>query len=567
MRSKRRIGIIVLVLVVAVGGVAAVRHRRNSDQKPIIHTVKVTRGTVTTSVSANGTLQAPHTVEVKSNVGGEVIQLTVDEGDAVKAGQLIARIDSRDPLSGLQQAQADYKGALSRVQQATQDQAMQKLQTEANIRAATEAVNAATQRMAQAETQAEIQPQLTDAAIKQAESNLAAAQSSRDQTKAALTPQKLSAAQAGYDQAQAGYDQAEKELTRQHALLAQGYVAQSQVDAAQQQRDSAKAQLAGAKSKWDTVKGETDQDLRSAQARVDQAQAALDTALANRVQDGLKKQDVEAARASLKQAQASLDSANAGAYQERMKREALVQAQAQADRSKATVQNAQTQVDYTTIVSPCDGVVVKKYVEAGGIVTAGRSSIGGSGAGVAIVDIADVTQMQVLVNLDETDIAQIKVGQPVDITIDAYPDDKFQGTVAKIAPQAVVDQNVTTVPVTVDVAPTGRVLKPAMNAICNFVIERKDNVLVVPSEAVKETGQGTTVSILENGKQVTRTVTVGLAGNDSSEITSGLGEGEEVVTAVLQPSKTPAATPPGSQGSRGSSGGPPPGMGPMGGMR
>lgn len=536
MRNRRRLLAIIVVAALLVGGTFYVCHRHAGSNGPIVKTAKVERGTVTASVSADGVLDALTTVEVKSNVGGQVMELAVDEGDDVRKGQLIARIDPRDPLASLQQAQADLTGAQARVTQARQGYEMQRVQTPASVAGAEQAVEAARQRLAQAEKQAEIQPQLTDAAIKQAESNLASAKAGLEQTKTALIPQRLAAAQSAYDQAKAGYDLAEKDLARQRALLEQGFVAKSQVDTAEQQYASAKAQLDSAQSTLGTIKDQVDQDLRAAQAKVDQAQAALDNAEANRVQDELKKQDVAAARASLSQAEASLESAKAGSYQDLMKREDLAQSQASLERTKWAVKNAQTQVDYTTIASPCDGVVVKKYVEPGGIVTAGRSAMGGTtGAGVTIVDIADITRMVVLVNVDETDIAQIHVAQAVDVTVDAYPEERFSGTVTKVAPKAVVNQNVTTIPVTVELTKPDKRLRPQMNASCDFVTQRKENVLMVPNEVVQESASGTTVTVLENGKQVSRPVRAGVVGNDNTEIVSGLQEGEKVVTEVIAP--------------------------------
>ncbi|MGC8861996.1 MAG: efflux RND transporter periplasmic adaptor subunit, partial [Armatimonadota bacterium] len=390
--------------------------------------------------------------------------------------------------------------------------------------------------------------------IRQAESALASARAAYEQTKSALVPQKLAAAQAAYDQAKAAYDQAQRDLKRRQALLEKGFVSQSQVDAAEEQYNVTKALLASAKSKLDTVKEECDQDLRSAQAKVEQAQAAYEAALANRVQDTIKQQELAAARAAFKQAAAALASARAGTYQDKMKREEILQAQAQLARATAAVKNARTQLGYCTIRAPRSGVVVKKYVEEGSIVTAGRSAIGGAaGAGITIAEIADVSRMRVVVNVDETDIARIKLGQEVDVTFDAYPDELFGAKVIKIAPQAIVDQNVTTIPVTVELDYADRRLKPEMNATCDFITARRKNVLRVPNEAVKETDRGTFVTVIDNGKQVERKVRIGEVGNDYTEIISGLKEGETVVTAVIEPVQTTVPTQSSSfgRGSRG----------------
>ena len=217
------------------------------------------------------------------------------------------------------------------------------------------------------------------------------------------------------------------------------------------------------------------------------------------------------------------------------------------------MRNTKIQLGYTTVTAPRDGIVTKKYVEEGSIVTAGRSSFSGTGSGVAIVDIADISRMFALVNMDETDIAQIEVGQEVDVTVEAYPDELFTGKVTKIAPQSVTEQNVTTIPVTVEIDVPDQRLKPGMNVTCDFITGRSNDVLMVPNEAVMESDNGNIVIILNNDKQVTRKVKTGLVGANNTEIKSGLKEGEQVITAIIQP------TIPGS-----SSGG---GMGRPGGMR
>jgi multidrug efflux pump subunit AcrA (membrane-fusion protein) len=145
------------------------------------------------------------------------------------------------------------------------------------------------------------------------------------------------------------------------------------------------------------------------------------------------------------------------------------------------------------------------------------------------------------------------MGQMVDITLDAYPDEVFEGRVTKIDPQTVIAQNVTTIPVTIEIENPDARLKPGMNATCDFIIERKDDVLVAPTEAVKDQDGRYIVTVMKKGQQVERRVEVGLAGDQYTEIVSGLREGDVVVTAVIEPQ------PEGTSGDRGRGG--PMGMG------
>jgi HlyD family secretion protein len=152
------------------------------------------------------------------------------------------------------------------------------------------------------------------------------------------------------------------------------------------------------------------------------------------------------------------------------------------------------------------------------------------------------------------------MGQDVDITFDAYPTTPFEGKVIKVNPQAVVDQNVTTIHVRVEVdnsVPSFRLLKPAMNATCAFIVGKKDDVLTVPNEAVQTDENGDNyVEIASGGhpappadpdgqpdpntlvdiKKSKKKVEIGLAGDDSTEILNGLKEGARVITQTIEPS-------------------------------
>ena len=556
MKAKKinRKRLILAAIVILIIGVFVIRAHQSGSKGPTPQTDTVKRGTVMASVSGNGVLQPLTTVEVRSNVGGTVVQLAVDEGDRVKAGQLICKIDPSDSISALEQARADYSSSGAKVAQSKQALSMQRLQTSAGIISAEQAVEASRQKLAESQQEAALQPRLTREAISQAKSSLESAEASLTQTTSALTPQKLASAKAAYDQAKASYDENERTLKRQLALLDKGFVSQSQVDSAQAQFDTSKAQLESAKSKFDTVKDESDQDLKSAKSKVAQAKSALAAAEANRVQDTIKVKELAAARASLKQAVASLATARSSAYQDQMKSGDILQAKAQMAKSEAALENAQTQVGYTTITAPCSGVVVAKYVEKGSIVTAGRQAIGGSsGAGITVVEIADTSKMQVVVDVDETDVSKIRLGQEVDVKVDALPDELFPAKVTKIAPKAEVNQNVTTVPVTVQLAHADSRLKPQMNATCDFVINRKENVLYIPVEALTETDSGDEVTIVDHDKQVVRKIKVGLSGDDYCEIVSGLKEGD---TVIIPEDDTTTKT----SSSSNAGGGPPPPM-------
>lgn len=537
-RRKLILGAAIVVLIASWITISKVRSVRANG--PTIQTAKVERSTVVSTVSASGVLEPLTTVDLKSNAGGRVDVLAVDIGSVVEPGQLIAKIDPTDTRTALEQAEADLSAANARVSQSEEALSLQKEQYVTQLQQAEQAYQAAKARLAQAEQQAKAQPALTKGAIRQADANHRSAQQSLRQLKEAGAPLGKAQAKAGYDQAMAAMDKAKRNYDRQQGLFSKGFISASQFDAAKLEYESAKAQADAAKERFDTVGEDYDAQAKAAEARLEQAAAALENARANDIQDELRKQDVVAARAAVSQADAALESARANARQIPIKAADIRASKAQVIRSKAQVENARTQLDYTIIKAPRAGVILKKYVEEGTIITSGRSSFAGTGQGTSIVQLGDLSRMFVLASVDETDVANVETGQNVDIVLDAYPDEIFEGIITRIDPQTVVEQNVTTVPVTVEITDADARLKPGMNATCDFIVERRENVLVVPTEAVKDQGGRYTVTLLKNGKQVERQVEVGLAGDEVTEIVSGLKEADEVATTVVESETGPA---------------------------
>src|SRR5579871_3291408 len=215
-------------------------------------------------------------------------------------------------------------------------------------------------------------------------------------------------------------------------------------------------------------------------------------------------------------------------------------------------------------------------IPEGTMITSGISL---NSTGTSIVQLGDISRMYIDVQVDETDVASVDMDQKVDITFDAYSTLPFEGKVIKIEPQAVVDSNVTTVHVRVEVdnsAPSYRLLKPGMNATCEFVVDKKEDVLCVPNEALRsETDGSHYVEIAVGGTQAPadkdsdpdpnllvgvkprkQPVETSLEGNDLTEITSGLKGGERIITQTIEPSTvTPTTGGNPFAGSRGPGGG------------
>jgi HlyD family secretion protein len=492
-------------------------------------------------------------VDIKSRAGGEVKLLAVDVGAIVKPGQLIARIDPTDSQTTFNQAEADVRAGNARISQTQQTMNLQRQTSAASIQDARAQVRAAESRLAQAIAQAKAQPALTEAAIRQSRASLTSAEQQLKQLKQATNPQARADAATALSSATATLRNAEQNLKRQQQLLAKGFVSQAEADAAQTARDVAQANFEAAQSRTETVGAGQTAAIAAAEARVAEARASLKTAEAQRFQIGLRQQDVTNARAALAQARAGLSTAIANQQQIGIRAADIDQARAQIARSQASLQNAQVQLSSTTIRAPRAGVILQKYLEQGTIIASGQSL---TSEGTSIVQIGDLSRVFVNALVDEADVAQIKLGQKVNITLDAFPDEEFQGVVRRIDPRGATDQNITTILTQVEVLKPSPNLRPGLNSECEFIVTEKKDVLVVPTRAVRSErsgggdsksgddksgrGKGSEpkkyVQVLDaENKPQRRPVTTGLESGDNVEITSGLKEGEKVVTGTIDP--------------------------------
>jgi macrolide-specific efflux system membrane fusion protein len=163
--------------------------------------------------------------------------------------------------------------------------------------------------------------------------------------------------------------------------------------------------------------------------------------------------------------------------------------------------------------------------------------------------------MQVVTGFSESDASKVEVGQPANVTFDALPTHQAAGTVVAVATTSTVVSNVVTYPVTVllDQDVTG--VKPGMTATVQVVVAQADGVLQVPSAAISKRGSNATVTVTDAaGKQTSKPVTIGVEGDDATEITSGLKEGDKVVTttaSVAPASGSTGGVPGGARGGAG----------------
>ena len=210
---------------------------------------------------------------------------------------------------------------------------------------------------------------------------------------------------------------------------------------------------------------------------------------------------------------------------------------------QAAVNKAQTNLGYATITSPIDGVVLSKSVEEGQTVASSFSTP------TLFTIVKDMTDMRVIASVDEADIGQVKVGQRVTYTVDAYPDETFEGTVTQVRNEATTDNNVVTYEVVISAPNPDLKLKPGLTANVTIYTMEQTGILSVPTKALRFTPTKETVGpkdkivdcqgthkvwVREGNTFKAYSVQIGITNGTRTQILSGIKEGAIVVVDMKE---------------------------------
>ena len=311
------------------------------------------------------------------------------------------------------------------------------------------------------------------AQVNQAQANYAAAQARLDKLRTGSRPEEKLKDKAAVMQAEANLKNAEAEYQRTESLFRSGVSSKSELDRALAQRDTAAAMVQVAR----------------------QSSAMTDI--------GPRKEEIRAAEAEVQQMKAALDYAN-------------------------------TQLAATEIKAPVTGTVLERIVERGEMVS--PSAFGGSGARTSVVDLADLTDLQVELDISQTDFARLKMSQRAEIIPDAFPNLRFGGFIEEIAPEA--NRAKSTVQVKVKVENPNEQLKPEMNARVNFLADKVatgENKsiarVLVPKTAVVKQDNSAFVFVVKGSRVEQRTIRTGDESGDAYVVLDGLSGNESVAVA------------------------------------
>ncbi|MBW4660782.1 MAG: efflux RND transporter periplasmic adaptor subunit [Drouetiella hepatica Uher 2000/2452] len=333
-------------------------------------------------------------------------------------------------------------------------------------------------------------------------------------------------------------------------------VARMQNDDIDAQLTQSRARIAQAEARLAQFKaGNRPEEIAQAEARVSQARAQVTEAQArlNLAQDKQRRNqsladegaissdrfnefssEVATARASVEQSQAnlaqlqrSLDLSRNGS---RVEEVAL--AQAQLDEAIGNLQSVQVNQEDTLVRAPFSGTITQKFANVGAFVTPTTSaSEATSATSTAIVALAE--GLEVLAEVPEVDIQQLQIGQLVEVRADAYPDLKFQGKVRRIAPEAVVRQNVTSFQVRILLVTGQEKLLSGMNVDVTFLGKQIDSTLVIPTVAIVTQEGQTGVLVPDKSNQPEfRPVTLGVAVGNQTQVLEGVQPGDKVFTDI-----------------------------------
>lgn len=246
----------------------------------------------------------------------------------------------------------------------------------------------------------------------------------------------------------------------------------------------------------------------------------------------ISRQDFDAAELEYTTAEADYQSAvqQLSMTQEGTRTEQIEMARAQVAQDQASLENEEASLRETVIRAPMSGVVVGKPMPKGQTVQVSTSTA------QVIMQLADLSKMQVEALVDETDIGRIQVGQDATFTVDAYPGKEFAGKVVRISSAATTQQNVVFYTVTIVVDNQQGLLKPSMTARVVIQTGRVENVLMVPNNAVRDRNGVKTVQILRDGNTVQQKVKIGMNNDEYVEITEGLQEGDVVIVSAARTS-------------------------------
>lgn len=338
-------------------------------------------------------------------------------------------------------------------------------------------------------------------------------------------------------------------------MQARASVAQAEARLAELQAGNRAEEVAQAESNLAAVQAQ----VREAQARLDLATERLNRNRVLEAEGAISQDDLnqsvsesQTARASLEQAQARVQEANQRLELSRggSRPENIAQARAQVAEAVGRLRAVEVQQADTVIRAPFSGIITQRYATEGAFVTP-TTSASSTAAATSTSIVALARGLEVLAEVPEADIGSIRLGQMVEVVADAFPNQTFGGKVKLIAPEAVVEQNVTSFQVQVELLTGQEQLRSGMNVDLMFLGEQLDSSIVVPTVAIV-TKEGQTGVLIPNEKSQPefRPVTIGSTIGNQTQILEGIQSGDRIFVELPEGQKLEEITQTGDRSNR-----------------
>ncbi len=511
-----------IVVVIAVGSYYFYKQSGSKSGAVSYVTGQVTKGTLVTSVSGTGQAETSDQMDIKPVSDGRLTAVNVKNNQQVKAGDVVAIVDQQSAANSVAQARANLAQA-----QASYDKLMAGA-TDIDVQTQQLSIQSAQQSLDQAKKNYSFtvteQQQAVDKALSSLLNNDLEADPSDPNSTVTLT---LSGNYTGTDKG--AYNITVYQNGNGYFYSASGLGTESG------QINRGLAQPLG-NGMYVTFSTSGNFSLSTKWViNVPNTKSATYLTVLNAYNSAVQNQQqtVEQAQAAVDSAQTALDKAKLSLQNtlQPPTESDIASAKAQITSAQAQLANAQTAYDNTILRAPFDGTMASVDFSAGDKVT----------AGTVIATI--ITNQQVAkISLNEVDVAKVRLGQKATMTFDAVDGLTITGRVIQIDTIGTVSQGVVSYNVTVAFDVQNDQVKPGMSVTVDIITDVKQDVLMVPSGAVKTQGTQHYVQLLENGQPKNQTVQVGSSNGTDTEITSGLSEGQEVVTQTINTSSTAAST-------------------------
>ena len=472
------------------------------QQSVPVEVIPVTASDIAKTVAITGPINARAEVEVYPKQAGELIELLVDKGDSVKAGQILARIESKQFEIQIKQSQAELVSAKAAYDK---NSSLAFVNSETDFKQAKSTLDRLHAALRQAEVELQLQKKQADVQIKKALADLQIAQARLDAAVSGARAQEL-------EQVKARKENAKRELDRLTSLLKDEIISQDQIEATQLQYEIYSAQLSLLEE------GARPEDIEVLKGQVEAAKASQQAAQDDKMLIDIKQTNLEAAKAQVENAQAAFEQAAAAKDASTWKKE-LAQTEASVQRAQAALELTQHHLDDTIIKAPISGIIAQRFLDKGDMASLTRP----------FVTIVDMNVVKVTAKAPERDITSIKVGAPAAIKPDAFPGENFSGTVVYISP--VIDRASQTGDIEIEVPNPNHKLKPGMFTRVELTVAEHKNVIVIPADALVKEGEAIFAYTANGGTAHKKKVVTGISDGVKTEILSGLEAGENLVVA------------------------------------